>query len=160
MDAQTLSGEQELQVFYLARSEWHLDEQLEYTLLFRWFVGFGMDEAVWDASSFSTNRDRLVQADGGDFHGQTRTHDTHASRIYPEARSYRKSPRQEAKLAYLGHALMDHRHGLVVNACVTQACGTVERDAAGVMIDRIKTTTELTLARRQRATTRKPSSRT
>jgi transposase len=50
-----------LQVLYSVRSERQLMEQLDYNLLFRWFVGLEMDEAVWDASSFSKNRDRLLQ---------------------------------------------------------------------------------------------------
>lgn len=49
-----------LQVFYAIRSERQLRERIEFDLLFRWFVGLGVDEAVWDHSSFSTNRDRLL----------------------------------------------------------------------------------------------------
>ena len=185
-----------IQVLHSVRSERQLVEQLEYNLLYRWFVGLGLQETVWDATSFTRNRDRLINADagrqlmtaillkarnaqllseehfsvdgtlieawasqksfqpkdgdppadgGGDFHGQRRTNDTHASKTDPEARSYRKSQGQEARLAYLGHALMDNRHGLVVDAVVTQATGTAERDAAGEMIDRIRTDGEITL---------------
>src|SRR6478736_3355056 len=49
-----------LQAFYSVRSERQLMERLEFDLLFRWFVGLGIDDAVWDASSFSKNRDRLL----------------------------------------------------------------------------------------------------
>jgi transposase len=49
-----------LQVFYSIRSERLLMEQLDYNLLFRWFVGMGMDERVWDATVFTKNRDRLL----------------------------------------------------------------------------------------------------
>jgi len=49
-----------LQAFYSIRSERQLMERMEYDLLFRWFVGLGIDEPVWDASSFSKNRDRLL----------------------------------------------------------------------------------------------------
>jgi transposase len=49
-----------LQLFYGVRSERLLMEQLDYNLLFRWFVGLNMDDAVWDASTFSKNRDRLL----------------------------------------------------------------------------------------------------
>ena len=49
-----------LQAFYGIRSERQLMERIEFDLLFRWFVGLGVDEAVWDHSSFSTNRDRLL----------------------------------------------------------------------------------------------------
>jgi transposase len=52
-----------LQVFYTVRSERQLMEQLDYNLLFRWFVGLSMDEAVWDATVFSKNRERLLGAD-------------------------------------------------------------------------------------------------
>ena len=64
------------------------------------------------------------------FHGEHRGNATHASTTDPEARLARKGPGKEAKLAYQGHALMDNRHGLVVNACATQASGTAEWEAA------------------------------
>src|SRR5512134_2154715 len=50
-----------LQVFYSVRSERLLMEQLDYNLLFRWFVGLNMDEPVWDATTFTKNRDRLLE---------------------------------------------------------------------------------------------------
>lgn len=49
-----------LQAFYSIRSERQLMERLEFDLLFRWFVGLGVDDAVWDHSTFSKNRDRLL----------------------------------------------------------------------------------------------------
>jgi transposase len=52
-----------LQAFYSIRSERQLMERLEYDLLFRWFVGIGVDDAAWDHSSFSKNRDRLLDGD-------------------------------------------------------------------------------------------------
>lgn len=52
-----------LQMLYSVRSERMLVEQMEYNLLFRWFVGLGYNEAVWDATTFSKNRDRLLKAD-------------------------------------------------------------------------------------------------
>lgn len=52
-----------LQAFYSVRSERQLMEQLEYNLLFRWFVGLSMDAPVWDATTFSKNRDRLLDGD-------------------------------------------------------------------------------------------------
>ena len=52
-----------LQAFYTIRSERQLMEQLDYNMLYRWFVGLGMDERVWDASSFCKNRDRLLSAE-------------------------------------------------------------------------------------------------
>jgi transposase len=181
-----------LQILYSVRSERLLMEQLEYNLLFRWFVGLSMDEAVWDASTFSANRERLLNqdmareffrhvlavarwqeltsdehfsvdgtliqawashksfrpredaeppADGGrnasvDFHGEKRTNQTHASTTDPDARLYRKSDAAPAQLGYLGHALMENRHGLIVDVEVTQASGTAEREAAQVMARR------------------------
>jgi transposase len=50
-----------LQVFYSVRSEALLMEQLDYNVLFRWFVGLNMDEEVWDATTFTKNRDRLLE---------------------------------------------------------------------------------------------------
>lgn len=52
-----------LQAFYSIRSERQLMERLEYDFLFRWFVGIGIDDAVWDHSVFSKNRDRLLEGD-------------------------------------------------------------------------------------------------
>jgi transposase len=52
-----------LQALYTIRSERQLMEQLDYNLLFRWFVGLGMDDAVWSATTFSKNRDRLLAGD-------------------------------------------------------------------------------------------------
>jgi len=49
-----------LQCFYSVRSERQLMERLEFDLLFRWFVGLGVDDQVWDASVFSKNRDRML----------------------------------------------------------------------------------------------------
>ena len=122
-----------LQVFFSIRSERLLVEQIDYNLLFRWFVGLGMDDAVWNHAVFSKNRDRLLNSDvarrffaevnrsakkymsdehftvdgtliqawasqksfrskdgsdddGGDFHGQKRTNQTHASTTDSDAR--------------------------------------------------------------------------
>jgi transposase len=52
-----------LQAFYTVRSERQLMEQLDYNLLFRWFVGLSMDDPVWDATVFCKNRDRLLEGD-------------------------------------------------------------------------------------------------
>ena len=181
-----------LQAFYSIRSERQLMDRLEFDLLFRWFVGLGVDDAVWDHSAFSKNRERLLEGDiaaklmsavlaqprvkrllstdhfsvdgtlieawastksfkpkdgdeppadaGGrnretDFHGQRRSNDTHASTTDPEARLYRKGPGKEAKLCFMGHALMENRNGLLVDACLTQADGHAERIAALHMIE-------------------------
>src|SRR5580704_13742128 len=52
-----------LQVFYTIRSERQLMEQLSYNLLYRWFVGLGVDEPVWVPTVFTKNRERLLQAE-------------------------------------------------------------------------------------------------
>src|ERR1700674_1461970 len=52
-----------LQAFYSIRSERQLMERLEFDLLFRWFVGIGVDDAAWDHSVFSKNRERLLEGD-------------------------------------------------------------------------------------------------
>ena len=52
-----------LQAFYSVRSERQLMEQLDYNLLFRWFVGLGVDDAVWDVTVFTKNRDRLLDGE-------------------------------------------------------------------------------------------------
>ena len=171
-----------LQVFYSIRSERLLMEQLDYNILFRWFVGMDMDEPIWTPTVFTKNRDRLLNhelartffrhvidqahglmsdehftvdgtlieawasqksfqrkdggtdGDGANFHGQTRKNDTHASTTDPDARLYRKSKGTEARLAYLGHLLIENRHGLIVDAMATHADGTAERDAAMLML--------------------------
>jgi transposase len=190
-----------VQIFYSIRSERLLMEQLDYNLLFRWFVGLGVDDEVWDASVFAKNRDRLVDHEVGrgllaavvsqakskglvsdehfsvdgtliqawasiksfrrkddhtpppsggsnietDFRGEKRSNDTHRSTTDPECRLYKKAEGQESKLCYLGHALMENRNGLAVDACVTQADGCAERNAAMSMADAIRTEGPVTL---------------
>jgi len=186
-----------LQAFYSIRSERLLMERLEYDLLFRWFVGIGINDAAWNHSVFSKNRDRLLEGDiaakflravlsqpkikrllstdhfsvdgtliqawasmksvkpkdgsrgdhgeppadsGGrnadaDFHGEKRSNDTHASTTDPDARLYKKGKGKEAKLCFMGHGLMENRHGLLVDACLTEASGHAERVAALHMIE-------------------------
>ena len=62
--------------------------------------------------------------------GEARANDTHQSTTDPDARLYKKASDQEAKLAYLGHLLTENRHGVIIDALVTHATGTAERDAA------------------------------
>jgi transposase len=71
--------------------------------------------------------------DGTNFHGQKRKNDTHASTTDPESRLYRKAAGREAKLSYMGHTIMENRHGLAVAGMVTQANGTAERRASEIM---------------------------
>src|SRR5215218_11054770 len=69
------------------------------------------------------------------FRGERRSNETHASTTDPEARLYRKGEGMEAKLCFMGHALMENRNGLIVDACVTQADGHAERIAALARIE-------------------------
>jgi transposase len=223
-----------IQILFSIRSERQLMEQMQYNLLFRWFVGLGIDDPVWVATVFSKNRDRLLNTDiarkflaailahkevapllsddhfsvdgtlveawasmksfqprtgdgdsdappldatdpGGsietratkttdtsttaneitpmtttnandkvegdrnvdvDFRGQKRSNVTHVSRTDPQARLYRKGKGKPSQLCYMGHALMENRHGLIVEAELTQADGYGERAAAITMIER------------------------
>jgi len=175
-----------LQAFYSIRSERQLVERIEYDLLFRWFVGLGIEDPVWDATTFSKNRDRLLEGevalqflaavlnqpkvkrllssehfsvdgtlleawasmksfrpkDGSgdppgpgrngerDFHGERRKNDTHASTTDSDARLFRKGPGKEARLCFMGHAVIENRNALVVGAVATRASGHAEREAA------------------------------
>jgi Transposase DDE domain/alpha/beta hydrolase fold len=75
---------------------------------------------------------------GANFHGEKRTNETHASKTDPDARLYKKSPGSEAKLSYLGHVMVENRHGFIVDAMLTQADGTAEADAAILMADAMR----------------------
>jgi transposase len=211
-----------LQALFTIRSERQLMEQIDYNLLYRWFVGLGIDDPVWVPTVFTKNRDRLMDADVAakfmaellahkdvrkllsdehfsvdgtlieawasmksfqprpdaaapekpdgdpppppaaeteptaanatetksqdqpmkdrnaevDFHGQKRSNETHASATDPEARLYRKGKGKEAKLCFMGHAMMENRCGLIVETETTQADGFGERKAALEMINR------------------------
>ena len=72
--------------------------------------------------------------DGTNFHGQKRSNETHASTTDPDAQLYKKSYGKESHLAYLGHALVENRNGLIAAAMVTQADGFAEREAALLML--------------------------
>ncbi len=176
-----------LQVIYSVRSERLLMEQLNYNLLFRWFVGLNVDEPVWDHSTFSFNRDRLFDdeiaqrffestvlhaqvrglvssehfsvdgslleawashksfrpkddgdGDGGDFRGERRSNDTHASTTDPDARLTRKGAGKEARLSFQASALMENRNGLAVAVDVRIATGTAECEAAVDLVDELQ----------------------
>lgn len=206
-----------LQVLYSVRSERMLMEQVQYNLLFRWFIGLSMDDAVWVPTVFTKNRERLIKHDavvaffnevlaqaeqrqwlsqehfsvdgtliqawaghksfvpkakgkdgaggddaggpsqapnpaanpeqggkpedarkaGSDFRGQSRSNQTHQSKTDPDSRLYRKG-KTASELRYMGHTLMENRHGLIVNASVTQADGYAEREAAKAMIQHMR----------------------
>jgi IS5 family transposase len=70
-----------------------------------------------------------------DFHGERRRNDTHGSTTDPEARLFRKGPGKEARLCFMGHALMENRNGLIVGAVTTTASGHAEREAALALIE-------------------------
>jgi transposase len=213
-----------LQILFSVRSERQLMEQMDYNLMFRWFVGLGIDDPVWVPTVFTKNRDRLLttemsrkvmaailahrevapllsddhfSVDGTlvkawasmksfqskadaippddegpgdppapnatpetvlsktpvepdqmprntkrcrnaevDFKGEKRSNATHASTTDPDARLYKKSPGTGAVLCFMGHALMENRHGLVVQGDLTQADGHAERKAALDMVHR------------------------
>ena len=213
-----------LQILFSIRSERQLMEQMDYNLMFRWFVGLGIDDPVWVPTVFTKNRDRLLttemsrkvmaailehrevapllsdehfsvdgtlikawasmksfqpRAEGAppddagpgdpptqdsatdtqpgqtqhetapmtrpthrhrnaevDFKGEKRSNTTHASVNDPDARLYKKSPGTGAVLCFMGHALMENRHGFVVQGDLTQADGHAERRAALDMVHR------------------------
>lgn len=70
-----------------------------------------------------------------DFHGEKRSNETHASTTDPDAKLYRKGDGQPARLCYMGHALMENRHGLAVGGGATLATGTAERQAALALVE-------------------------
>lgn len=167
---------------YSIRSERQFCEQLDYNLLFRWFLDMDMDEPSFDPTSFGKNRERMMQHDvageffnavvaqareaglmssehfsvdgtlieawasmksfrpkgdddgdnngWSDFKGDKRSNETHESKTDPDAKLFRKGPGHEAKLCFMGHALMENRNALLVGFDVSEANGTAERDAA------------------------------
>jgi transposase len=184
-----------LQAFFSVRSERQLMEQIDYNLLFRWFVGLPMDAGVWHPTVFTHNRDRLMAADVAreflgalmslkavkgllscdhfsvdgtlieawasmksfrpkdgsgeppgpgrngerNFRKEKRSNETHASTTDPDAKLYRKADGRESRLCFMGHVLMENRNGLAIDAALTQATGTAEREAALAMLDRKRT---------------------
>jgi transposase len=182
-----------LMALYSLRSERQFCERLQYDILFKWFMDLNIAEPAFDATTFSKNRQRLLDHDiaraffgevvreaqrrrllsedhfsvdgtllqawasiksyrprdeqppagGGrnrevDFHGERRSRATHVSRTDGEALLFKKAASEAARLSYMGHALIENRHGLVVDVQLTQATGGAERDAALEMLDRIK----------------------
>src|SRR5207302_7558072 len=98
---------------------------------------------AWASQKSFRPRDQEPPADGGgnppvNFHGQRRSNATHQSTTDPDARLYKKARGREARLGYLGDVLMEHRSGLIVKAMVTPADGHGERDAALVMVERLR----------------------
>ena len=184
-----------LMSLFSVRSERAFCEALDYDLRFRWFLDMDLVEPSFDHSTFTRNRERLLDAhvsrqffdevvlqadrlhllsdehfsvdstlieaaaslktfrpkdeppppkrpDGGspsnrwvDFHREKRSNATHQSTTDPDARLYRKGPGKEARLSYMGQALMENRHGLLVDFQITTATGTAERDVVAQLID-------------------------
>jgi Transposase DDE domain len=73
-----------------------------------------------------------------DFHGEKRSNATHRSTTDPDARLMRRGLGKEAKLVFMGHALMENRHGLLVGFQVTHATGTAERDVVPALLDQAR----------------------
>lgn len=196
-----------LMALYSVRSERQFCEQLGYNMLFRWFLGMDMTDRPFDASTFSKNRERLLEhqvarrffdavvdqaaaagllgsdhfsVDGtlieawgstksfrpkdddsrdnngfADFKGTKRSNETHESKTDPESRLYRKGRGREAKLSYMGHALMENRNGLMTGFELTEASGYAERAAALDMVDREKNRRERKKKRKQRKASRR-----
>jgi transposase len=71
-----------------------------------------------------------------DFHKEKRSNETHASTTDPDARLYRKADGRESRLCFMGHVLMENRNGIAVDATLTHATGTAEREATLAMLDR------------------------
>lgn len=177
-----------LQILFTLRSERQLIERLNYDLLFRWFVGIGIDDEVWNHSVFSKNRDRLMRnnidelffeairkqayakklmsrehfsvdgtlldacasmksfkpkddddnnGSGENFHGETRTNETHQSTTDREALLFKKGSGKEAKLCHMGHLLTENRNGLIVETEVTKAGTSQEWDAGTSLLARL-----------------------
>jgi len=80
-----------------------------------------------------------------DFHKEKRSNETHASTTDPDARLYRKAAGKESRLCFMGHVLMENRNGLAVDATLTHATGTAEREATLAMLDRRKGKHRITL---------------
>jgi hypothetical protein len=74
-----------------------------------------------------------------DFRKEKRSNETHASTNDPDARLYRKADGQPSRLCFMGHVLMENGNGLAVDAALTHATGTAEREAALAMLDRKRT---------------------
>ena len=89
---------------------------------------------AWASQKSFQRKDGGTDGDGSDFRGQQRKNDTHASKTDPDARLYRKSNGAESRLAYLGHLLIENRHGLIADAMATIADGFAEREAATLMM--------------------------
>jgi hypothetical protein len=89
---------------------------------------------AWASHKSFQRKDGKPDGDGTNFHGQKRTNKTHASKTDSDAKLYRKSNGAESRLAYLGHLLIENRHGLIVDAMATEADGRAERDAGLLML--------------------------
>jgi hypothetical protein len=89
---------------------------------------------AWASQKSFQRKDGSTDGDGRDFRGEQRRNDRHASKTDPDARLYRRSHNAESRLAYLGHLLIENRHGLIVDAMASLAGGFAEREAATLMM--------------------------
>src|SRR5712691_3935456 len=89
---------------------------------------------AWASQKRFQRKDGGSEGDGRNCRGQERRNDTHASTTDPDARLYRRSNQAESRLAYLGHLLIENRHGLIADAMATIADGFAEREAATLMV--------------------------
>jgi hypothetical protein len=79
------------------------------------------------------------------FHNEKRSNETHASTTDPDARLYRKADGRESRLCFMGHVLMENRNGLAIEAALTRATGTAERETALALLGRRTTDRRITL---------------
>jgi hypothetical protein len=91
---------------------------------------------AWASHKSFKPKDADKDDDGSNFHGQKRKNDTHASTSDPDAKLYRKAAGREARLSYMGHAVMENRNGLAIAGMVSQADGTAERRASEALLKR------------------------
>lgn len=145
-----------IQTLFTIRSKRQLVQHIEYNLLNHWFVGLNIDEAAWNHSTFSANRDRLLgESMAQRFFAQVlliaewqelisddyfTVDDTQIeawvsmkSFVKKDGSLYKKSEGDKCRMSYLSHALMENRNGVVVDAETTLATGTAELDAVLTM---------------------------
>lgn len=92
----------------------------------------GSDDDRGDGNGFKPRNAEV------NFHGQRRSNATHASATDPQAKLYKKSDGQAAKLYHMGHALAENRHGLLMGVCVSDAAGDAEPTAALTLVDQLR----------------------
>ena len=89
---------------------------------------------AWASQKSFRPKDGSDDGDGANWHKQKRSNETHVSNSDKDSRLYRKAAGREARLCYMGHALMENRNGLAVGGVVTLATGMAEREASETML--------------------------